>query len=148
MAATAPKNCVYGAPPQDLAVTPAGAVQVSPLVPGAAALEDVAPGSLAGVTMAAPPGTIERRYTLALALRALQPGAPITVLAPKDKGGSRLRKELEAFGCAVDEVGRRHQRICHARRPEPLLEVDAALAAGAPRLAENLVRRLRRRRGG
>ncbi|WP_411289237.1 class I SAM-dependent methyltransferase [Phenylobacterium sp.] len=138
MAATAPSSCVYGAPPQDLAGALAGSVQVSPLVPGAVALEDVAPASLAGMTMAAPPGTIERRYVLALGLRALQPGAPLTVLAPKDKGGSRLRKELQAFGCMVDEIGRRHQRICHTLRPEPLLAVDAALAAGAPQLAENL----------
>ena len=33
----------------------------------------------------APPGTIERRYVTALALRALAPGAPLTVLALQDK---------------------------------------------------------------
>ena len=38
-------------------------------------------------------GTLERRYALALILRALKPGAPLTALAPKEKGGSRLGKE-------------------------------------------------------
>ena len=110
--------CVYGAPPAGLADTPAGAVQVSPGVPGASRLEDLAPGSLSGAVVAAPPGAVERRYTLALALRALKPGAPLTALAPKDKGGARLRKELEAFGCSVEEAARQHQRICHTVRPQ------------------------------
>lgn len=129
---------VYGDPPADLAAAPAGALQTSPLIPGAAALEEVAPASLDGFVMAAPPGTLERRYALALALRALKPGAPLTALAPKDKGGSRIGAELEAFGCTVDEAGRRHQRICHTRRPPEPVGLDAAIAAGAPRLAEDL----------
>ena len=63
------------------------------------ALEDIPPGGLQSLVMLAPPGTIERRYAVALGLRALAHGAPLTLLAAKDKGGSRLRKELEAFGC-------------------------------------------------
>ena len=129
--------CVYGTP----AVTPKDAtpraVQVSPLSPGAAALEDMAPGSLAGVTMAAPAGTLERRYALALALRGLAPGARLTAMAPKDKGGARLRKELEAFGCAVNDTGRRHQRICVTTRPETLSGIEAAIEAGGPRFLED-----------
>jgi 16S rRNA (guanine1207-N2)-methyltransferase len=127
---------VYGAPPLDLATVPAGAVQLSPLVPGAAALEDKAPSSLSGMIVAAPPGTAERRYVLALALRALKPGAPLTAMAPKEKGGSRLAKELAAFGCAVEDLGRRHQRICHTVRPETPTGLDAAIAAGQSRVAE------------
>jgi len=125
-------TCVYGAPPAALAEVPPGARQVSPLIPDAAALEDLAPASLSAAVIAAPPGTIERRYVLALALRALQPGAPMTALAPKEKGGSRLRKELEAFRCRVEEVGRQHQRICHVARPAALEGIEAAIVAGGP----------------
>ena len=122
----------------DLAPPPAGAVQVSPFAPGAMALETIAPGSLDGMIVAAPPGTVERRYVLALALRALKPGATLTALAPKEKGGSRLGKELQAFGCGVEEVGRRHQRICHTVRPETAAGLEAAIAAGALQLVEGL----------
>jgi 16S rRNA (guanine1207-N2)-methyltransferase len=128
--------CVYGAPPPALATAPAGAQQVSPLVPGAEALETLAPASLSAAVIAAPPGTLERRYALALTLRALKPGAPLTALAPKEKGGSRLRKELEAFGCRVEEVGRAHQRICHASRPDAPIGLEAAIAAGGPQRIE------------
>ena len=124
--------CVYGAPPAALAAAPEGARQVSPLSPGAEALEALAPASLSAAVIAAPPGTLERRYALAQALRALKPGAPLTALAPKEKGGSRLRKELEAFGCQVEELGRQHQRICHTVRPEAPVGLDAAMIAGGP----------------
>ena len=110
--------CVYGAPPAELAVVPPGAVQVSPLSPGAQALEALEPEGLAGAVVAAPPGVVERRYVLARLLQSLAPGAPLTALAPKDKGGARLRKELEGFGAAVVESGRRHQRICQTVRHE------------------------------
>jgi 16S rRNA (guanine1207-N2)-methyltransferase len=133
-----PSVCVYGAPPAELAIVPAGAVQVSPLVPGSASLEAMEPESLAAMVMAAPPGTVERRYVLALALWALKPRAVLTAMAPKDKGGARLGKELEAFGCAVEETGRRHQRICNVIRPTALTGLDAAIAAGAPRGVEGL----------
>ncbi|HEY8573301.1 class I SAM-dependent methyltransferase [Phenylobacterium sp.] len=126
-------SVVYGDPPADLVERPAGAVQVSPLVPGAASLEDRAAASLDAVAMAAPPGTLERRYALALALRALKPGAPLTALAPKDKGGSRIGRELAAFGCKVEEEGRRHQRICRTVRPPEPVGVEAAIAEGEPR---------------
>ena len=42
---------VYGAPPPALAPAPHGAIQVSPLIPGAAALEDMASASLSTVVM-------------------------------------------------------------------------------------------------
>ncbi|MHB1204645.1 MAG: class I SAM-dependent methyltransferase [Rhodospirillaceae bacterium] len=129
--------CVYGAPDPELAAVPGDARQVSPLFPGAAALEDLPPASCEGMVMAAPAGTLERRYVLALGLRALKTGAPLTVMAPKDKGGSRLTKELEAFGCAVDAAGKRHQRICRTSRPETL-SVSEAIEAGQPRFADAL----------
>ncbi len=130
--------CVYGTLPAGLSDLPAGAVQVSPGVPGAARLEDFNPGSLSAAVVAAPPGVVERRYTLAQALRALKPGAQLTALAPKDKGGSRLRKELEAFGCAVVDTPRRHHRICHTVRPPTPAGLDAAIEAGGPQIAERL----------
>lgn len=130
---------VFGAPDPDLAAVPLGAVQVSPLVPGSRALEDAERGSFSRLVMAAPPGTLERHCALALGLRALAAGAPFTVMAPKEKGGSRIAKELEAFGCAVAAASRRHQRICQTVRPAKFdadveARIDAAIAAGAPRL--------------
>jgi 16S rRNA (guanine1207-N2)-methyltransferase len=124
--------CVYGAPPPGLATAPEGARQVSPLIPGSEPLEALAPASLAAAVIAAPPGTLERRYVLALTLRALRPGGALTVLAAKDKGGARLRPELEAFGCEVEDMGRQHQRICHAARPDAPIGLAAAIAAGGP----------------
>jgi 16S rRNA (guanine1207-N2)-methyltransferase len=129
---------VYGEPPFDLAVPGAEAMQFSPLIPGSAALEEIAPGSLGDFLMYSPPGTVERRYALALALRALAPGAELTVLAPKDRGGSRLRKELEAFGCTVEENAKRHHRICIAVRPDEIIGLNEAIAEGAPRLSPQL----------
>lgn len=132
------RSGVYGAPPAELAAAPAEAIQFSPLVPGAAALESEAPHALAAVTMLAPPGTLERRYALALALGALAPGAPLAVLAPKDKGGSRIGEELRGFGCDVEESSKRHHRICVCARPGALPGLDEALTAGAPQWVEAL----------
>jgi 16S rRNA (guanine1207-N2)-methyltransferase len=133
-------DAVFGQPPADLVSVPPGAVQLSPLIPGdgAAALEALAPGGLASLVMLAPPGTIERRYAVALALRSLAPGAAMTVLAPKSKGGSRLRAELEAFGCAIVESSRQHHRICATTRPQEPAGLAEAIAAGAPRFDEAL----------
>jgi len=127
---------VYGTPPVELATTPDAAIQFSPLVPGAGTLEEQGEGTLAGMTVVAPPGTIERRYVMALALRAVAPGGRLTVLAPKDKGGSRLRKELTGFGCAVAEDARRHYRICTCERPPDPANLDEALAEGSPRFMD------------
>jgi len=125
---------IYGTPPTELAPAPQGGVQFSPLVPGSAKLEDQAEGSLTEIVLLAPPGTIERRYTTALALKALAPGGVLTALAPKDKGGSRLGKELKGFGCTVSETSKRHYRICTCERPARLVGVEDALAEGAPRV--------------
>lgn len=129
---------VYGAPPREVAEAAAGAIQFSPLVPGSARLEDLTEGALAGVTLLAPPGTVERRYAMAQSLRALSPEGLLTIAALKDKGGSRLRKELEAFGCTVNEESRRHHRICTVRRPATPVGLDEAIADGAPRFHEGL----------
>jgi 16S rRNA (guanine1207-N2)-methyltransferase len=129
---------VYGKPPRDVVETPPDAIQFSPLKPGAAALEQRAEASLASMTMLAPPGPLERRYAVALALRAIAPGGALTALAPKDRGGNRLRKELEAFGCTVEETARRHHRIAVAARPATIAHIDEAIASGAPRLVADL----------
>ena len=126
--------CVYGDPPAELASPPTGAMQVSPLWPGAGALEDMAPGGCDALVLSAPPGTLERRYAIAVGLLALAPGAPLTVLAPKDRGGSRLGAELKAFGCQIEEAARRHFRICHTLRPAAPTGIDAAVEAGRLRL--------------
>src|SRR5690606_28760066 len=108
----------------------------SPLIPGASPLESIPDASLDAVVIYAPPGVLERDAVLAHALRALKPGGQITALAPKDKGGSRIRKVLESFGCQVEDLPKRRHRICRAVRPETPRGLDAAIAAGAPRLVE------------
>lgn len=132
---------VFGFPDSELAALPKGATQLSPLVPASLALEDAAPGSLTGIIMAAPPGTLERNFVLALSLRALQAGASFTVMAPKDKGGSRIARELESFGCTVQASSRRHQRICQTVCPatfdaQAQAHIDAAIAAGGLRFVD------------
>lgn len=129
---------IYGKPPSDVVDTPPNAIQFSPLIPGASELESQAEGSLASMTILAPPGTLERRYTLAQALRAVAPGASFIALAPKGQGGTRLRKELQAFGCAIEETARRHHRIAICARPGRLTGIDEAITEGGPRLLPDL----------
>lgn len=128
---------LYGRPPA-VFEPPADPVQTSPLIPGSAALEDLAPGSIDSAMIYAPPGVIERRHVLALALRALAPGGRLDVMAPKDKGGSRLKKELQDFGLTFEETAKAHHRRAIAVRPETVLGLDEALAAGGPRRLEAL----------
>jgi 16S rRNA (guanine1207-N2)-methyltransferase len=131
-------DAVYARPDPQLIETAADAVELSPLAPGAAALEEQAEGAFEQITLLAPPGVLERRYVLAHALRVLAPGGRLTALAPKDKGGSRLAKELAAFGCAPDESARRHHRFCDVLRPDAPRGLEAAIAAGAPQIAPAL----------
>ena len=123
---------LYGDPAPGLVEVPAGAVQVSPLVPGSADLTEIAEASLEAAFILAPAGTLERDYALAQALRALRPSGALTAFAPKDKGGARLRKALEPFGCVVVEDARKHHRFCRTTRPAAPKGLDAAIAAGAP----------------
>lgn len=124
---------LYGDIPPDLVPVPPGSVQVSPLVPGARALDDLAPGSCEGLVMRAPPNTLERRHDMALALRALRPGAEFLILAAKDKGGTRLGKELATFGITVTNQPRHHHRICTGTRPAVMQGIEEAIADGALR---------------
>jgi len=133
-----PAEAVYGFPPAALALAAADAAQVSPLAPDGHAIEALAAGSLARMVVAAPAGTIERRYALAHALRALRPHGELIALAPRDKGGARLRRELEALGCAVNETARRHYRVCMVRRPDDPVALDVAIAAGGLQIAPEL----------
>jgi 16S rRNA (guanine1207-N2)-methyltransferase len=121
---------VYGAPPLELARSAADAVQLSPLAPGSEPLERLDDASLSALTLAAPAGTLERRYVLAQALRVLTPGGRLTALAPKDKGGARIRADLESFGCVVHETAKRHHRIAVTLRPEAPVGLGVAIEAG------------------
>jgi 16S rRNA (guanine1207-N2)-methyltransferase len=125
-------SILYGRPPA-VFEPPTGAAQTSPLIPGSAALEDLAPGTVETAMIYAPPGVVERRYTLALALRALKPGGRLDVMAPKDKGGSRLKKELQGFGLTFEETAKAHHRRAFAVRPETVSGLDEAITAGGPR---------------
>jgi 16S rRNA (guanine1207-N2)-methyltransferase len=127
---------VFGAPPPELAQISESSRQFSPLCPGAARLEESE--NLDNLAMLAPPGAIERRAALALALRALKPGAPLLALAPKDKGGGRLAKDLADLGCACSETAKRHHRICLAQAGGESDAIEAAIRAGAPRFSDAL----------
>ena len=129
---------LYGLPPLELHQRARDEVQTSPLIPGSTAPEQIAPETLDQAAVLAPPGAAERRYVLALILRGLKPGATLIAMAPKDKGGSRLKKELEAFGCEVVESAKRHHRICDVQRPADLVGIDNAITDGAPRLMQGL----------
>ena len=129
---------IYGLPAPGLVETPPGAVQLSPLIPGSADLADQPDASANEAIILAPGGTLERDYVLAQALRALRPGGRLLAFAPKDKGGARLRKALETFGCDVTEDARRHHRFCHVTHLDNLHDLDAAIAAGNPRIVPTL----------
>lgn len=129
---------VYGDVPRDLAEVAAGAVQCSPRVPGAVALEDIAAGSSAGLVMHAPANAVERRREMALALTALAPDAVLTVLAHNTRGGNRIADELAAFGCTPTAGHKRHHRIVRTLRGTAPLTLEAAIAEGAPRFSPSL----------
>ncbi len=128
---------LYGRPPAVFDV-PTAATQTSPLIPGAASLEALEPGSVDEAMIYAPPGAIERRYTIALALRALKVGGRLDIMAPKDKGGSRLAKELKGFGLEFGETAKAHHRRCIVERPGQVEGLDEALAAGGPQVVPGL----------
>lgn len=124
---------VFGFPPPDLIATPPHAVQLSPLSPGAESLADLPPGVATQMLIAAPSGTLERRFVLALALEALREQGELVAVARKEKGGSRLGDELRAFGCKVEETGRRHYRLCQTTRPSEPVGLKEAIDAGGLR---------------
>jgi len=135
---SASTTAIYGQADHDLAPTATDAVQLSPLVAGSSDIASLPDESFAAVTVRAPAGAVERRFVLAQALRVLAPGGRMTAFAPKDRGGLRLKKELEALGCEVGESARRHNRICLVVRPAAIKGLSEAIAAGAPRqIAEN-----------
>lgn len=125
-----PIKHIYGVVSSGLADVPAGAQQCSPRVPGASPLGLVPAGISAGMVVHAPASVIERRRVLALALRALAPGAPLVAIAHNTKGGTRLVKELEAFGCSVTSEHKRHHRIVRTARPEHLHGLQDAIDDG------------------
>ena len=125
-------SLIFGRPPL-VFDPPTDAVQVSPRVPGAAVLEDLAPESADQAVVHAPAGAIERRYTLALVLRALKPGGRLDVMAPKTRGGARLAKELKGFGVDCKVVSKAHHKRCLATRPDALTGIEVSIKAGALR---------------
>jgi 16S rRNA (guanine1207-N2)-methyltransferase len=129
---------IYGAPAPGLIEVPAGALQLSPLIPGSTDIATLPDASANSALILAPPGTLERDFVLAQALRVLKSGAPMVAFAPKDKGGSRLKKALEAFGCTVIEDARKHHRFCSVARPAEPVGLAAAIEAGSPRIAPSL----------
>jgi 16S rRNA (guanine1207-N2)-methyltransferase len=130
VASAAAQQAVYGTPPPALAQAPPDAIQLSPLAPGAESIESVPDASLARILIQAPPGTLERRYVLAQALRVLAPGGELIALALKGMGGARLAGELNSLGCAVTDTAKRHHRICRCLRPGEVSGLEAAIAEG------------------
>ena len=131
---TFPVHAVYGEPPHQLVEIAPDSVQCSPLMIGSTQMKNFAEGSVASFVVHAPPGTLERRYVLARALRALAVGGKLTALAGKDKGGSRVANELKAFGCATVDNPRAHHRIISTTRPAILTGIDEATEAGGQQL--------------
>lgn len=127
------KHLLYGILPLGLIEPPETAWQCSPLLPGSVSLETCTTASVDSMLLYAPPGTLERRYVLAQALRVLKQGGTLTALAPKDKGGSRLAAELEGFGCAVTSDSQRHHRIVTTSRPAAPTGIEEAIAEGGLR---------------
>ncbi|HJW42601.1 MAG TPA: methyltransferase [Rhizomicrobium sp.] len=123
-------HAVYGAIPPELIAVRSDAIQLSPFVPGATALEDIADASLASIAIFAPPGTLERRFVLAHALRALGAAGDFTALAPRNRGGARLRGELAEFGLETEEIAKSHFRVCAGSRPAALPSLESPIAAG------------------
>ena len=113
-----------------MAAVPPGAIQLSPVVIGARALEDLTAGSLEGLVICAPSGVRERRYVLAQGARVLG-GGEMIALAPKAKGGARLARELAGFGFSVAERAKAHHRICQVHGPGDPATLATAIAAGA-----------------
>lgn len=130
-------SLIYGRPPA-VFDPPQSATQTSPLIPGSQALESMADGSAEEITVYAPPGAVERRYVLAQALRVLKVGGRLDVMAPKDKGGSRLAKELKSFGLTFSEEAKAHHRRAKLARPELVEALDEAIKGGAPRIVPGL----------
>ena len=94
---------LYGRPPA-VFDPPGSATQVSPLIPGSADLADLSDASADDVIIFAPGGTLERDYVLAQALRVLRPGRRLLALAPKDKGGARLREVGTAARIQIEKL--------------------------------------------
>ena len=134
MANATVREAVYGAPLAALAQVASDAIQLSPLVLGAEPIESLPDASLARIVILAPPGTLERRYVLAQALRTLAPGGELIALALKGMGGARLAGELRSFGCAVADTAKRHHRICRCLRPGEPIGLEAAIAEGGLQL--------------
>jgi 16S rRNA (guanine1207-N2)-methyltransferase len=134
----AQSEIVYGSPPLALGSPGTDATQISPLIPGAGAIEDIPCGSVDRAVVLAPAGTVERRYVIAQTLRAMKPGGEVIVMAPKDKGGMRLSGDLAAFGCEFAEGARKHHRIVTCAAPKSPSGIAEAIAAGGPQLAPRL----------
>lgn len=135
---SANRTALYGQADHDLAPSAPDAAQLSPLVVGSTDIASIPDESFTAVTVRAPAGAVERRFVLAQALRILAPGGRLTAFAPKDRGGLRLKKELEALGAEVGESARRHNRICVVVRPARIKDLAETIAAGAPRrISEN-----------
>ncbi len=132
------RHAVYGLPPDDLVEVPGDAVQVSPLIPGAARLEDLSENSLDSATVLAPPGTLERRYVLAQVLRAVAPAGGWSPWHRRTGAAPGWPRNWLAFGCAATDQPRRHHRICSLDRPPEPTGIAEAIDEGAPRHVDNL----------
>lgn len=116
---------------------PLGVCEVSPHAQrcsyranGANLPEAIADARMEKIVAHLPAGTLERRYILAHLLRALKLGGELVACAAKDKGGLRIKRELESFGCKAHEESRKHFRICVAQKPAALEGLEDAIAAG------------------
>lgn len=101
-------------------------------MPGSDAFEDHADATLERVSVLAPPGALERLHVLAEGLRVLMPGGVLDVMAPKDRGGARLAKELLGFGVSGESEARAHHRRMIAVRPIEVQGLADTIARTGP----------------
>lgn len=139
MTDTSLKAGVYGTPDADLVSVPQGARQCSPLIPGSADIAECPNASLDHFSIAAPAGTLERLFVMAHALRAINADGELQVVAGKNKGGQRLKAELEALGCdAVTVSSKKHHKIASVLRPADLTLIHATIKDTGPRLDDEM----------
>jgi 16S rRNA (guanine1207-N2)-methyltransferase len=132
------RTILYGDIPENLVAKPVDGLQVSPFYPGSVPLEVLEHATYDGLIMRAPANTVERRHEIAQALRALKVGATICIFAPKDRGGTRLAKELADFGVQARDQPKHHHRIVTGLRQEALIGLEEAIHVGQLRLVASL----------
>ena len=131
---------VYGEPCAEVMTLPSAAIRVSPAILGALEFHHVEAASLDRFDVYAPGNRLERGFVLAQAVRRLKRGGELNAIARKDRGGLRLRRDLEQLGLEPREEVRRGHRICSCVVGPNLNQqaLEAAIIAGEVQYIESI----------